>query len=202
MNAAKLQRLALFQLLKALKREKAECFYKEIKNCKRLTASGKKTENLNILLNDMEKFDNQETNRFFIIPSPEKNRCVHSKVVFEPGRFLLRYKGDLLSIMAAKNLEKTLPEDAGCFMFYFTSGGKNYAIDATSEPIDGATFSFGRLVNHSKLNANAIKRVIQFNNQPSVILVSSKRIEIGDEILYDYGETRPHVLEAYPFLKT
>lgn len=68
-----------------------------------------------------------------------------------------------------------LPEDAGCFMFHFSSGSKKYAIDATTES-NFDTFSYGRLGNHSKSNANAVKMVVQFNKQPSVIVVSSRGI--------------------------
>ena len=76
--------------------------------------------------------------------------------------------------------------------FYFCS----FSIDATTD--DG---SFGRLINHSRLNSNLKAKSIQIDNSLFVYFVANKDININDELLYDYGDRRKECLLSYPWLK-
>ena len=60
---------------------------------------------------------------------------------------------------------------------------------------------FGRLVNHSKLRPNLkpIKHV--YNNKPRIMFKAIREIEVGSELLYDYGETSRETLDALPWMK-
>lgn len=58
----------------------------------------------------------------------------------------------------------------------------------------------GRLINHSKKNSNCQPKVIVVRDQPRLILVALRNIEIGEELFYDYGERRKDIIEAFPWL--
>ena len=73
---------------------------------------------------------------------------------------------------------------------------KGYCVDATRE--DG---KLGRLINHSKKDANIFMKVFIVNDAPRVVFLASKDISVGDEIQYDYGEKRKEVLRKNPWLK-
>jgi len=68
-------------------------------------------------------------------------------------------------------------------------------VDATAE-----SGLLGRLVNHSRLKFNCCTRVVELDDRPRLILVASRDISIGDELLYDYGDRSKESLEAYPWL--
>ena len=69
------------------------------------------------------------------------------------------------------------------------------SVDATAE-----SGLLGRLVNHSRLKFNCCTRVVELDDRPRLILVASRDISIGDELLYDYGDRSKESLEAYPWL--
>ena len=60
---------------------------------------------------------------------------------------------------------------------------------------------FGRLVNHSKLRPNLkpIKHV--YNNKPRIMFKAIRQIEVGSELLYDYGETCRETIAALPWME-
>lgn len=70
-----------------------------------------------------------------------------------------------------------------------------FSIDATSE-----TGRLGRLVNHSRQSPNLQTKVVFFREKPRLILVARRDIEIGEELLYDYGDRSKESLEAHPWL--
>ena len=70
------------------------------------------------------------------------------------------------------------------------------ALDATAEDE-----SFGRLINHSKKEANLHMKVVVVAGQPRVVFIASKDIAIGSELLYDYGDTRKTVIAQNSWLR-
>ena len=70
-----------------------------------------------------------------------------------------------------------------------------FSVDATKE-----TGHVGRLVNHSKRDANAIPKVYEVNNKPEIWLLASRDIMPGEEILFNYNENRKAVLKSNPWL--
>lgn len=74
-----------------------------------------------------------------------------------------------------------------------------YRIDATFEQAD----RLGRFCNHaSAKDANVQAEYIEVDGQPAIILVAKKKINIGDEIRYDYCETDPKARTLFPFLSS
>lgn len=61
--------------------------------------------------------------------------------------------------------------------------------------------TLGRLINHSKIRANIKPKVIEVDSKPYIWFVAARKIEIGEELLYDYGERDKDVLQAFPWLK-
>ena len=61
--------------------------------------------------------------------------------------------------------------------------------------------SKGRLINHSKDDANLSMKVFVVNDAPRVVFLASKDISVGDEIQYDCGDKRKEVLRKNPWLK-
>ena len=74
-----------------------------------------------------------------------------------------------------------------CIIIYFS-------VDAAKE-----TSHVGRLVNHSKHDANTVPKVYEVNNKPDIWLVASKDIMPGEEILFNY-ENRKAMLKSNPWL--
>jgi SET domain-containing protein len=56
------------------------------------------------------------------------------------------------------------------------------SVDATQD-----SKRLGRLVNHSKANANLKTEILEYNKQPRLVLFAKKEILIGEELLFDYG---------------
>lgn len=79
-----------------------------------------------------------------------------------------------------------------CVIFCFKSG---YSVDATKE-----TGRMGRLINHSK-TGNCQTKLHDINGVPHLILVASRDIHKGEELLYDYGDRSKASIAAHPWLK-
>lgn len=69
------------------------------------------------------------------------------------------------------------------------------SVDATRE-----TNRLGRLINHSKCG-NCQTKLHDIDGVPHLILIASRDIAAGEELLYDYGDRSRASLEAYPWLK-
>lgn len=69
------------------------------------------------------------------------------------------------------------------------------SVDATRE-----TNRLGRLINHSKCG-NCQTKLHDIDGVPHLILIASRDIEAGEELLYDYGDRSRASIEAYPWLK-
>ncbi|KAI1881971.1 hypothetical protein AGOR_G00245680 [Albula goreensis] len=126
-----------------------------------------------------------------------KGRGVFATEGFRKGQFVVEYYGDLLQITDAKEKEAQYAQDpsTGCYMYYFQYLSKTYCVDATKE-----TGRMGRLINHSK-NGNCQTKLHDINGIPHLILVASRDIDKGEELLYDYGDRSKASIAAHPWLK-
>ncbi|CAB1318021.1 unnamed protein product [Coregonus sp. 'balchen'] len=116
---------------------------------------------------------------------------------FHKGQYVVEYHGDLLQITDAKTREAeyALNPATGCYMYYFQYLCKTYCVDATKE-----TGRMGRLINHSK-NGNCQTKLHDINGMPHLILVASRDVDEGEELLYDYGDRSKASIAAHPWLK-
>ncbi len=126
-----------------------------------------------------------------------KGRGVIATQPFSRGGYVIEYRGDLITREEAKQRDGKYARDEsiGCYMYYFESRGKLLCMDATAE-----SKHLGRLVNHSR-KPNLITKVIEINNIPHLVLLASKDIECGEEILYDYGERNSKAIRYNQWLK-
>lgn len=73
----------------------------------------------------------------------------------------------------------------------------HFSIDATEE-----SGRLGRLINHSKTAGNCHTKLTEINNKPYLMLIASRDIAVGEELLYDYGDRNKDSLESHPWLKS
>jgi len=128
-----------------------------------------------------------------------KGRGIFSTRRFERGEFVCEYAGEMISYKLAKKREELYAHDSsiGCYMYFFEHKSKQYCIDATAE-----TNRLGRLFNHSKLEGNCHTKLFEMSARPYLILVASRNIEKGEELMYDYGDRNKMSLESHPWLLT
>ncbi|XP_053938004.1 N-lysine methyltransferase KMT5A [Cuculus canorus] len=126
-----------------------------------------------------------------------KGRGVIATKHFNRGDFVVEYHGDLIEITDARKREAVYAQDpsTGCYMYYFQYLSKTYCVDATKE-----TNRLGRLINHSKCG-NCQTKLHDIDGVPHLILIASRDIKAGEELLYDYGDRSKASIEAYPWLK-
>lgn len=126
-----------------------------------------------------------------------KGRGVFAVRDFKKGEFVVEYLGDLLDLAEAKKREELYSQDpeAGCYMYYFQYHDKTYCVDATRE-----TSRVGRLLNHSK-NGNCQTKLHGIKGTPHLVLVASRDVRAGEELLYDYGDRSKASISAHPWLK-
>ena len=58
----------------------------------------------------------------------------------------------------------------------------------------------GRLINHSKTEANVVTKVFEIDGCPHLCLIAAKDIEKGEELQYDYGDRRKVATKPFPWL--
>lgn len=68
-------------------------------------------------------------------------------------------------------------------------------IDATIE-----TGRLGRLVNHHRRMANLRPNLFTFNGDPHIIFSAKREINVGEQLLYDYGDRSKSSIKHHPWL--
>ena len=132
-----------------------------------------------------------------IIQTEDKGRGVEGTISFEKDCFIVEYAGQFMNVKQAREKEAYHQNDSskGSYMFYFQFKDSKYCIDATEE-----TGRLGRLINHSKLNPNCYVKVIPIGDIPRLAIFAKRKIEIGDELLFDYGDRDKETIKANPWL--
>ena len=128
----------------------------------------------------------------------EKGRGVFSTKKFVKGDLVCEYAGELIDYNIAKEREARYLEDpeVGSYMYFFCYKDRKYCVDATKE-----TDRLGRLLNHSKSKSNVCTKLHPINDMPRLILLAAQDIDIGEELVYDYGDRSKDSLESHPWLK-
>uniref|UniRef100_A0AAV2KT12 SET domain-containing protein n=1 Tax=Knipowitschia caucasica TaxID=637954 RepID=A0AAV2KT12_KNICA len=89
------------------------------------------------------------------------------------------------SLIVTKEEESTLLSQLKQVLLSWSTGKRHWCIDASKE--DG---SLGRLVNDNHKSPNCVMKKITVNNRPHLCLFAVKQIETGDEIEYNYGDSK------------
>lgn len=127
----------------------------------------------------------------------EKGRGIFAARDFPKGTFVCEYAGELIDFQEAKEREAEyeLSPEIGSYMYFFEFKNTKYCVDATKE-----TNRLGRLLNHSKTNNNVHTKIFPIKDIPHLILCASRDIEVGEELLYDYGDRSKKSAEHHPWL--
>ena len=126
-----------------------------------------------------------------------KIRLVHLKALEIKMRKLV-LDLSLAQILPEKINKKFLPKSLDslmCCKLYLNLNIFLFSVDATKE-----TSQLGRLINHSRGAPNLEVVAVVQNRQKRLALISSKTILAGEELLFDYGETRSSALSDLPWL--
>ena len=142
--------------------------------------------------------DIPEDERLEVVRDSKMGRGVKAKIDFKEGEFVVEYSGEFMCGTTGRFMEKQHARNrAGSFLFFFWYKSDDFCIDATSE-----SSKMGRLINHSRQNANLIPEVWEVKpGEPRLVLLASKKIEAGSELLYNYNERRGRVVEELEWLK-
>ncbi|XP_033748180.1 N-lysine methyltransferase KMT5A-A-like isoform X2 [Pecten maximus] len=145
-----------------------------------------------------DKILNKREEGLKIVEMENKGRGIVSTKIFKRGDFVVEYAGDLIALSDAKEKERIYSEipETGCYMYYFHHKNHSYCIDATAE-----SGRLGRLINHSKTSANCRTKLVEVNNKPYLTLVAARDIQLGEELLYDYGDRSKSSVDSHPWLK-
>ena len=166
--------------------------------CSERIRKNKKNE-IESILTKMEMIENDDSKLpLQIVCMPGKNRGIVTKKDFDKGDFVVEYAGEMIDCRKAKEREILYAQDIskGCYMYYFQNNGVQFCIDATDE-----SGRYGRLINHSRLHANLLPKVIMNKNKlPHLILIAKCDIKPGTELLYDYGDRSRETIAANPWL--
>ncbi|KAL4001694.1 Histone-lysine N-methyltransferase set-1 [Acanthocheilonema viteae] len=132
-----------------------------------------------------------------IFECEEKGRGIRTLRNFQKNEFVVEYKGEIIDMRLARNREREYAKDnsIGSFMYFFKYQNKQYCVDATDE-----TPYKGRLINHSVVRPNLKTKVIELNGSKHLILIAKRDIDIGEELLYDYGDRTPCTVAENPWL--
>ena len=84
--------------------------------------------------------------------------------------------------------------DHSSLVFFFSPP---LSVDATQE-----SGRLGRLLNHSKTEANCATRLVCVQDTPRLILETVRQVTAGQEMLYDYGERSKDVIQFHQWLKS
>ena len=108
------------------------------------------------------------------------------------------YVGEFMTGETGRSMEEEHEKNqSGSFLFFFWYKSNEFCIDATSE-----SSKMGRFINHSKKNANVAPKVWEVKpGEPRLVLLASKRIEAGSELVYNYNERRGQVVGELEWLK-
>lgn len=125
---------------------------------------------------------------------------VEYKGIWLVGMFvkLILCLGDTIEYAEARQREMEYSKNCniGSYMYFFEHKSKKYCVDATNE-----TKYKGRLVNHSFLQPNLRSRVVELPDSIHLCLFAKRNIQMGDELLYDYGDRRFRTIAYNPWLK-
>merc|ERR1719510_453479 len=146
-----------------------------------------------------EQWMTKEKRNFKVTTYEGKGRGIETKREFKKGDEVLEYSCDLIQMDVASQRESEYAFEcnAGSFMLYFMVGNRHFCVDATED-----SGRYGRLVNHSKKNANIFPhtKVAEEEGKPRVIFVATRDICKGEELLFDYNDRRKRSLNAHSWL--
>lgn len=120
---------------------------------------------------------------------------VRACVTIPRGHAITVYRGDLISYEEALVREPQYDVKAS-YMFFFEHSGKSMCVDATPSK------HISRYINHDRKRPNLfVRKMIEpRQGRPCLVMFSLCDIDVGEELLYDYGDRRPEVMKTHVWL--
>jgi histone-lysine N-methyltransferase SETD8 len=119
-----------------------------------------------------------------------RGRGLRATVAIRKGAEVIEYLGERLRGAEARAREAAYGDGDDCYMYWISP---QLCIDATQTPEHPA-----RYINHSARNANLRPKIIQ---RTHLVFFATRDIAAGEELLFDYGDRRPDVVAANPWLR-
>ena len=142
---------------------------------------------------------------FEVVDVPGKGKGLIAKVDIGRAENLLVYEGRLLNAEDAERMEEVYERrgDRHCYMLWFTKldPRRLMCVDAT----DTSEFNYAKFINHSRTRPNCRIDMMHicdawFHGRSLIYFRSIRDIKAGEELLFNYGEDRPDVIAANPWL--
>ncbi len=117
-----------------------------------------------------------------------------------PGTLVLPYRGELLRgkrVAEARELARAESGASESYMMFFEWKRVTWAIDATESP------HVSRFINHSRRHANLVPVLLKDPDNPALPVIffkATRKIECGEELLFDYGDRCPESVASCPWL--
>lgn len=130
-----------------------------------------------ILEQNFEEIELEEEDYLFIEASkiPNAGNGLFTCIEIHQGEIIARYKGETISTKEAKKREAL-----GVNQYFMTLN--------TGEIFDALNhFSFAKFANDAKGTQFKNNAIISLNDEDEIILIASKKIKEGEEILTSYG---------------
>ncbi|XP_048859831.1 uncharacterized protein LOC125727149 [Brienomyrus brachyistius] len=123
-----------------------------------------------------------------------KGKGVCATRQFQAGEVVCDYHGPVVTATEGQRIHESTKEEESGYMFFFrNSQGIHKCVDAHSPECNchPGIQTLGRLVNHSRKKANLRPRLYSTpEGQDIILLLSVRKINVGEELLFDYGVQR------------
>ena len=127
--------------------------------------------------------------------NPVYGNGVLATQTFQPGRVICNYHGKYISEAEFNKAYDLAKDGIGRTDYHFGHvTNPKFFIDASEPDETKANGFYGRLLNHSRLHPNIEPKVYTrkhpelYNHPHCLIFVAKTKIEIGEQLLWDYGD--------------
>ncbi|XP_051758928.1 uncharacterized protein LOC127517408 isoform X4 [Ctenopharyngodon idella] len=111
---------------------------------------------------------------------------------FACGEVICDYHGRLISREEGLEIYQNSEGEAGHLFFFTDKNGQLMCLDAHEEHCEchPDKTTFGRQIKHSAKRANLSPRLYSVEDEPVILFMSTRNIQRGEEIRYDYGDNK------------
>ncbi|XP_072563136.1 uncharacterized protein [Paramormyrops kingsleyae] len=133
-----------------------------------------------------ELIHNQKWKGLVVMDIAGKGKGVCATRQFQAGEVVCDYHGPVVTATEGQRIHSSTKEEESGYMFFFRNSHKS---ECACHP---GIQPFGRLINHSHKKANLRPRLYSpaVGGQDVILLLALNRINVGEELLFDYEVQR------------
>ncbi|XP_072563170.1 uncharacterized protein [Paramormyrops kingsleyae] len=130
-----------------------------------------------------ELIHNQKWKGLVVMDIAGKGKGVCATRQLQAGEVVCDYHGPVVTATEGQRIHSSTKEEESGYMFFFRNSHKS---ECACHP---GIQPFGRLINHSHKKANLRPRLYSpaVGGQDVILLLALNRINVGEELLFDYG---------------